>query len=152
MPCRVDPTYVDYREKNSELLEVANKAEAMLDRAREDILAGREPNLTYLATLEKFYNSPRMPSSGGGPYEGYPPDSALIERFEEMREEAWNYADGEWDIEDVRAAQIRHRAEDIWRLRLTFAEAGDEDMLAKTLGIDYTKPLEEQLGFDPDDY
>ena len=38
------------------------------------------------------------------------------------------------------------------RLRVTFAEAGDEAMLAKTLNIDYTKPLEEQLGFNPDDY
>lgn len=152
MPCRVDPMYVDFREKNSELLEVANKAEAMLDRAREDILAGLGPNLTYLATMERFYNSSMMPRAGSGPYEGYPPDSALIQRFEEMREEAWKYSEGEWDVEEVKAVQVKHRAEDIRRLRVTFAEAGDEAMLAKTINIDYTKPLADQLGFDPDDY
>lgn len=153
MPCRVDPIYVDYREENSQLLEVCNKATVMLDRAREQIVAGEEPNLNYLVDMVKFHDSVYSKISVGyGPYEGYPADSKLMKHFKDLIDEAYQYHQNDYGVEEVEQRQIEHRKEDIKRLRITFAKTGDEDRLAKTLNVDYARPLEEQLGFDPDEF
>lgn len=48
--------------------------------------------------------------------------------------------------------QITHRKEDLKRLEKTFRAAKDAERLGKTMLADPTKPLEPQLGFDPDAY
>lgn len=152
MPCTVDPIYVNFYKENKELLEMANKATVMLDRAREDILAGRTPNLVFYIQMFKFDQERRRLSRNTGPFSGTPLDFNLEDHFKGLMIEVEGYVTGNVEPEVILARQILHRKEDVKRLRLTFTESGDDEMLAKTLNIDYTLPLEPQLGFDPDSY
>lgn len=55
-------------------------------------------------------------------------------------------------IKKVNADQIKHRKEDLARLKDTFTKSKDAEKLGKVILADPNLPLEEQLGFDPDKY
>lgn len=52
----------------------------------------------------------------------------------------------------VEAEQIKHRKEDLKRLEKTFRKTKDAERLGKVMLADPNKPLEPQLGFNPDTY
>lgn len=52
----------------------------------------------------------------------------------------------------VNANQVKHRKEDLARLEATFRKSRDAEKLGLVMLADPTKPLEKQLGFDPDAY
>lgn len=56
------------------------------------------------------------------------------------------------EYKDVEKQQIEHRKGDIQRLVTVFNDRGDWKMLKKVINVDFTQPLEPQLGFSPDDY
>ncbi len=58
-------------------------------------------------------------------------------------------------VDALRKCQIEHRKDDLNRLVKAFAKNPTEknkERLKKVLDADPTKPLEPQLGFNPDDY
>lgn len=48
--------------------------------------------------------------------------------------------------------QVEHRKEDLMRVIMYFAKRKDLDAIKRVIDVDLNKPLEPQLGFDPDDY
>lgn len=52
----------------------------------------------------------------------------------------------------VETDQIAHRKEDLRRLKRTFTKSRDAERLGKVMLADPKKPLEPQLGFDPDEF
>lgn len=52
----------------------------------------------------------------------------------------------------IEKEQIAHRKEDLKRLEKTFKESKDAQRLGLVVLADPTKPLEPQLGFDPDEF
>lgn len=52
--------------------------------------------------------------------------------------------------EHIENVQTEHRKADLKRLAATFVEKWDMESLKKVIDADPTKPLEPQLGFDPD--
>ena len=52
----------------------------------------------------------------------------------------------------IESAQVKHRKEDLARLEEVFYDKKDSERLAKVWAADPKKPLEEQLGFNPDDF
>lgn len=55
-------------------------------------------------------------------------------------------------VKKVSENQTKHRKEDLKRLKKTFIESEDATRLGLVILADPTKPLEPQLGFDPDDF
>jgi hypothetical protein len=55
-------------------------------------------------------------------------------------------------LKQVNLDQIAHRKEDLRRLEKTFRASKDAEKLGLVMLADPTKPLEKQLGFDPDAY
>lgn len=53
-------------------------------------------------------------------------------------------------VKKVSTDQTKHRKEDLKRLEKAFRESRDAEKLGKVMLADPTKPLEPQLGFDPD--
>lgn len=56
------------------------------------------------------------------------------------------------EIKNIETQQIEHRKGDIQRLILVFADKKDFKMIKKLSSVDFTLPLADQIGFDPDDY
>lgn len=56
------------------------------------------------------------------------------------------------EIKNIQAQQVEHRKGDIQRLILHFADKKDFKMIKKLSSVDFTLPLADQIGFDPDDY
>lgn len=52
----------------------------------------------------------------------------------------------------ISTAQLKHRRDDLTRLEKTFIKDKDTENLQKVWDADPSKPLEPQLGFDPDDF
>jgi len=52
----------------------------------------------------------------------------------------------------IRRAQTKHRKVDLARLEIVFTEKKDADKLEAVWEADPKKPLEPQLGFDPDEF
>jgi hypothetical protein len=52
----------------------------------------------------------------------------------------------------ISTSQIKHRREDLDRLEKTFIKNKNTELLQKVWDADPSKPLEPQLGFNPDDY
>ena len=48
--------------------------------------------------------------------------------------------------------QVKHRKEDLRRLKKTFIKSKDAERLGKVMLADPKLPLEPQLGFDPDEF
>lgn len=160
MPCRSDPQYVtvyDYSSQNSEMRTMADELTHELDIVREDILAGRpfdSNGRLYKMVNKSTKDSLTEPRSWVS--ESYtnstPKDQVLSDYLDSLYREADEYLSREYDLDEVYERQVAHRKEDIKRLRLTFIENDDEENLLKTLDIDYSEPLEDQLGFDPDSF
>lgn len=55
-------------------------------------------------------------------------------------------------LKKVNLDQIAHRKEDLRRLEKVFRASKDAEKLGKVILADPNKPLEKQLGFDPDAY
>jgi hypothetical protein len=55
-------------------------------------------------------------------------------------------------LKKVNLDQIAHRKEDLRRLEKVFRASKDAEKLGKVMLADPNKPLEKQLGFDPDAY
>lgn len=55
-------------------------------------------------------------------------------------------------LKKVSLDQIAHRKEDLRRLEKVFRASKDAEKLGKVILADPNKPLEKQLGFDPDAY
>jgi hypothetical protein len=55
-------------------------------------------------------------------------------------------------LKKVNLDQIAHRKEDLRRLEKTFRKLKDAEKLGRVMLADPNKPLEKQLGFDPDAY
>lgn len=55
-------------------------------------------------------------------------------------------------LKKVGSEQVKHRKEDLARLEATFRKSKDAEKLGLVMLADPTKPLEKQLGFDPDAY
>lgn len=55
-------------------------------------------------------------------------------------------------LKKVGLDQIKHRKEDLARLEKTFRKSKDAEKLGRVMLADPNKPLEKQLGFDPDAY
>ena len=155
MPCSVDPVYVDYTKVNAEVLDNLNYLTHQLDIVREDILAGKTPNLTFMIKFGD-YNTP-YDARSSGPTRGVDLDtdssnhlSALVAEGREYMEVA--LSGKEYDMDTIYARQVKHRAEDISRLIKHFLGEEDFEMISKLSSVDFSKPLEPQLGFDPDEY
>jgi hypothetical protein len=147
---------VDRSKDNKSLVMLADELTAWLDQAREDILAGLIPNYAQIIGAPSRFKQLSNPDPSP-PITGTPLRAELVSHVKELLSEVDEYVSAAaarkpQDIEKIQRRQEKHRREDIKRLRVTFAEAGNEKMLAKTLNIDYTQPLEPQLGFNPDDY
>ena len=155
MPCSVDPIYVDYSKVNAEMLDDLNYLTHQLDIAREDILAGKTPNLSFMLKFGDY--SVPYDARSSGPTTGINLDkdssehlSALISEGKEYMEVALS---GEsYDTETIYSRQVKHRSEDISRLIKHFLSEENFEMVSKISSVDLTKPLEPQLGFDPDEY
>jgi hypothetical protein len=153
MPCQVYEIEVNRTKENEAMLRVADNTTRELDRAREAILADKTPDLSYVYILRAFVKS--LPRDDSPPYRGVLLDYALRNHLYQLLAEFDEYASespAAWDKNKILARQIKHRREDITRLRIEFAKNDDGERLAKTLNVDYTKPLAPQLGFDPDDF
>jgi len=55
-------------------------------------------------------------------------------------------------MEGIEQAQVKHRIEDVKRLIPIFTNKGDFKTVALLAKVDFTLPLEPQLGFSPDDF
>ncbi len=55
-------------------------------------------------------------------------------------------------LKKVNLDQVAHRKEDLRRLEKTFRKSKDAEKLGLVMLADPNKPLEKQLGFDPDAY
>lgn len=55
-------------------------------------------------------------------------------------------------LKKVNLDQLAHRKEDLRRLEKVFRASKDAEKLGKVMLADPSKPLEKQLGFDPDAY
>lgn len=55
-------------------------------------------------------------------------------------------------LTQVTKSQISHRKQDLKRLEQTFLKSKDAEKLSKVWSADPSKPLKEQLGFDPDEF
>jgi len=55
-------------------------------------------------------------------------------------------------IKKIGVSQIKHRKEDLARLEKVFRKSKDAEKLGLVILADPAKPLEPQLGFDPDWY
>jgi hypothetical protein len=53
-------------------------------------------------------------------------------------------------LDGIEKDQEKHRIEDVKRLIPIFTARGDFETVAKLAGVNFTKPLEPQLGFSPD--
>lgn len=56
------------------------------------------------------------------------------------------------EIRNIEKQQVEHRKGDIQRLILHFADKKDFRMIRTLSSVDFTLPLEPQIGFDPDKY
>lgn len=70
---------------------------------------------------------------------------------------AWRDGNGISDkleefVDTLEDTQIAHRKEDLARLRETFKQSGDFERFEKVVLADPERPLEDQLGFDPDEF
>lgn len=63
-----------------------------------------------------------------------------------------NYVLPEPVVQTVSENQTKHRKEDLKRLKKTFMESEDALRLGLVILADPTKPLEPQLGFNPDEF
>jgi len=153
MPCRVDPVRVNRTEDNRKILEYLDKLTHGLDISRENILRGDAP---YFHPYTEYLRDNPYFSPDNFWEEGVPLDTVALDHLNDLLGEYEEYdeaaKDNSYDMDAIEKRQIAHRKEDIKRLRKTLVENGDEDSLAKTLNIDYSKPLYPQLGFDPDDF
>lgn len=55
-------------------------------------------------------------------------------------------------VKEIQRRQVAHREEDLKRLEETFIKKKDHERLALVWKAKPAKPLEPQLGFDPDDF
>lgn len=55
-------------------------------------------------------------------------------------------------FDKIEKDQVEHRKGDISRLIKVFTDKGDFATVATLASVDFTKPLESQIGFDPDAY
>lgn len=55
-------------------------------------------------------------------------------------------------LNKISVSQVAHRKEDLARLEEVFRSTKDYYNLGRVVAADPTKPLEEQLGFDPDKF
>lgn len=82
--------------------------------------------------------------------------TALTHDNDVLREQIIRLVDGgrlsDDEILGIRNAQTAHRCEDLKRLRDACVMADDWERLRKVLNADPSKPLEPQLGFDPDSF
>lgn len=176
MPCRVDPP-TNY--ERAQLSDAERTFEKVLDSmthkadmVREIILSagGQQKNLTadqalalgallegrsgllakfrdQVAAIDRLWLSP----ASGSTY--HLKDKVLNEYLQ-----ATNVAERMVEtgkkvgIAAIHKAQVKHRKEDIKRLIKHFADKKDFDMVAKLAQVDFEKPLEPQIGFDPDDF
>lgn len=81
---------------------------------------------------------------------------ALTAEADLLREAVIAYAEGKSPdlppelLRKIKTRQTAHRKEDLARLEAVFVAAKDKDRLALVWAADPKKPLEPQLGFDPD--
>lgn len=65
--------------------------------------------------------------------------------------EASSITSGAVNTSAIESQQVAHRKEDMKRLIKTFAESGNFELAAKVAQADPNKPLQPQIGFDPND-
>lgn len=157
MPCHVDPPTEGERSSARK----ASTARAsfhmhMADMLREALLARPQnrSEVERLVTLGDL-GSKRLPHVN--PYG----DSKALrdQRLEHAAEYDRAYeaaqavlAGKRFKRKQIEADQIRHREEDVKRLIKTFTDQGKYGMILPLLSVDFEKPLEPQLGYDPDSY
>jgi hypothetical protein len=62
------------------------------------------------------------------------------------------YQPDEKEMAIVNKEQVKHRKQDLARLKKAFTKSRDAERLGKVMLADPNKPLEPQLGFDPDEF
>lgn len=82
----------------------------------------------------------------------------LVPEADMLRELVIAFASGETPslpksvLNAIEKRQIEHRKADLERLEKTFIEKKDHELLKLVWAADARRPLEPQLGFDPDEY
>lgn len=161
MPCTMPTLTFNRTKQNEALKEIGDTLTHELDMVREAILAGETPDFsaydnTWHLVIDDAESS--LSNERSGPSDGVLTDANLLGQVKVLWKE-YNFIKSKWRWDKcvtvrnmIEAGQVIHRKEDLKRLAHTFIETGDMPMLRKVIDADPTKPLTEQLGFDPHDY
>jgi hypothetical protein len=120
MPCTYYETQAEINARNSEKAAARQKIIDDLDRLTHENDMLREALLTLANEHESEY----------GNFDYFP-----------ISEDVLNL---------IGKNQVKHRKEDLKRLKKVFMQSKDAEKLGLVMLADPTKPLEPQLGFDPD--
>lgn len=162
MPCGMQSIRVNRTETNKDLLQIGDELTHRLDLVRESLLAGATPDFSandakWAETIEEARHAHDFEISG--PTHGTLTDEAVLNEvislFDEYLKYKTLYSEGKITksvLKKIERDQVKHRKEDLKRLAHEFIESGHHAGLDKVLNADPTKPLEGQLGFDPDQF
>lgn len=157
MPCHVDPPTASEKSQAREAaLEHANFYMHQADMLRELLLA-ENPNKTEVENFVLESSTAQQDLPYISAYGKSRADEDMINEHYEQWARAMSVADafltrGRFGRKAIEKDQIAHRKVDIQRLIKTFADQGKFDKIAPLLTVDFTKPLEPQIGYDPDKY
>lgn len=145
MPCRVDPTpqEIEASRKARETRQTAERQQTEA-KAQRRITAAEKAAQKATEAMQKQVD------------ELTDANNALSVRVDYLQDLIWKMHEGapteSGEVEAVLERQVEHRKADLDRLirTLTDTEDIDYDRLRNVLDADPTRPLEPQLGFDPD--
>lgn len=165
MPCRSDymePTHNERKQLSvwkETVKKAADELEYTLDLMREYLISGTNKDKILVRINEDWLDKTnRLDESRKEIYAMIRPDFKYLTEFNKMvaeyiilnsfitkRRKMTPKA-----FVKIQEAQTKHRQKDLDRLLVTFAEQRDFDRLRAVMEADPSKPLESQLGFDPD--
>ena len=155
-PCSVDPPTETEKSQAAEAsLEISNFFHHSADILRELLLSKGDKTVirTFLdltrAQIQRLPNVNRY----GDNQDMREQRRRLTEEYNLAAHAAVRYLSGKSFAEKtILKHQIAHRRHDVQRLIKTFADSGDFKRIEPLLRVDFSKPLREQIGYDPHDY
>lgn len=148
MPCRVDiPESERIASHNQRWLQLADEMTHEMDVLRELLLSdpdsvGEGKKNSFKQSLDNFLRLDFETNKSGVRERIFNEATQIITVFNRP------------DLAETLLLddQVKHRKEDLMRVITYFANKKDLDTIKRVINVDLTKPLEPQLGFDPDDY
>jgi len=143
----------DRTKVNAGILDEVDSLTHELDVFREGHISGLSKKFSsraaqlYNERLSKFEDN--LTRDKSMPVKGIPIDEPLLRHYRLLVNEMNEYVSG-INLEKIPVRQLEHRTQDMARLARYFIDFFDFEEASRVLLLDPNKPLEPQLGYDPD--